>query len=37
MIHGALLATEEIDGPELPAEQETKTPFWIAPNNDVTA
>jgi hypothetical protein len=30
MIHGVLLATEEIDGPELPAELETKKPFWIA-------
>jgi len=32
MIHGAPFPTVDAKGPELPAEQETKTPFFVAPN-----
>jgi hypothetical protein len=32
VIHGATLLSEDVSGPELPAEQATKTPARTAPN-----
>jgi hypothetical protein len=35
MIHGEPFPTVDAKGPELPAEQETKTPFFVAPNEAI--